>query len=89
MDPDCIMCGGTNEQEAFDAEGNYRATVSCLALPDGANPRTQWLALEEILKIFITCSHCRETGSCQGCEYEREHVMSYIYHYGELIKHDR
>ena len=87
----CTMCGGTNKVKGWrkEKDGTYKEFISnCLA---SGTKSTILRDIKFLLAQFIRCSTCGPfdpknlQGNCKSCQYEREEIMSRIWHYGELI----
>lgn len=88
MNDVCTYCGGTFEQQAQTIENPTWHKVSCLALD---SQEEIWAQIKWLLGYFIRCSVDGKydgeedpfNGKCEGCVCDREHILNYIWHYGE------
>ena len=77
FDMTCQCCAGTHTQEVKHHGEDWK-TEPCMHEGTAAQI---WEETEYLLRQFIQCSADRETGSCAGCEYERQDILSLMWHY--------
>lgn len=83
----CVACDGTNKikesYKQFNGSMSKWYDVQCTC--DGDKSDDIFLSLVEFLKAIHTCEKEIKNEKCKGCEYEREEILNYVWHYGKKL----